>query len=238
MFRPLLVLAALLALATPPVGAADAPPAGVTAFKDARAEGFFTLDAAYLGQPRPTFHPDFSAEGFGLANVHVLVRKADKGAFSGQYGVGIYATEGTSQAATRKFLLFLPADAALAITYVAQKRSLLTLCHGGECTVQRFLSDRPTIRFTDVLATIYVVEDGKRLIGVRRGADGGCEIALGDAVTKFSDAPDWDWWRLAETRASLKDDETATLKSGDRVLCHADPADAPTPGASLEFVGS
>ena len=54
---------------------------------------------------------------------------------------------------------------------------------------------------------------------------GGCEIALGDAVTKFNDTPDWDWWRLAETRASLKDGEAATLKGGDRVLCHADPAE-------------
>ena len=237
MARPLLALSMLLTAAAAAVpAAADAPPAGVTAFKDARAEGFFKVDVSQSGPKKPPFNPDYSAEGFGLANVHVLLFRADKGAFNGQFGFGIYAADGSTAAPTRKFLLFLPADAALAITYVVQKRSLLTLCHGDECTVQRFLSDRPTIQFTDVLATIYVVEDGKRLIGVRRGADGGCEIALGDAVTKFSDAPDWDWWRLAETRASLKDGEAATLKGGDRVLCHADPAEAPAPGASLEFV--
>jgi hypothetical protein len=237
MLRPLLALCALLIVGAAPAGvdAADAP-AGVTAFKDAKAEGYFTLDAKYLGQTKPTFHPDYSTDGFGLRNVHVLVRKADHGAFNGQYGVGIYATDGTSDAPTRKFLLFMPADAPLAITYVKEKRSLLTLCHGDECTVQRYLSEQPTIQFTDDYATIYVVEDGKRLIGLRRTADGACEIALGDAVTKFNDAPDWDWWRVAETKATLKDGEQATLKSGDVVRCHADPAGRATPGSSLEFV--
>jgi hypothetical protein len=238
MLRPLLALCALIAAGAAPVcaGAADAPIANVTAFKDARAEGYFTLDANYVNQKKPTFNPDYSADGFGLANVHVLLRKADQGAFNGQYGVGVYATDGTSDAPTRKILLFMPADAPLAMTFVKEKRSLLTLCRGDECTVQRYLSDQPTIHFTDVYATIYVVEDGKRLIGLRRTGSGGCEIALGDAVTKFNDAPDWDWWRLAETRATLADGEQATLKSGDTVRCHADPAGTPAAGSSLEFV--
>ena len=237
MLRLTLAVCALLAVGAVPafVSAADTP-AGVTAFKDAKAEGYFTLDAKYLAQKKPTFNPDYSADGFGLANVHVLLRKADQGAFNGQFGVGIYATEGTSDAPTKKFLLFMPADAPLAITYVKEKRSLLTLCHGDECTVQRYLSEQPTIQFTDVYATIYVVDDGKRLIGLRRTADGGCEIALGDAVTKFSDTPDWAWWRLAETKVTLKDGEQATLKSGDTVRCHADPAGTAAPGSSLEFV--
>ena len=239
MFRPLLALGMLLLVGTASIAAglaADAPAAGgVTAFKDARAEGYFTLDAAYLSQKKPTFNPDYSADGFGLANVHVLVRKADHGAFNGQFGVGVYATDGTSDAPTRKILLFMPAEAPLAITFVKEKRSLLTLCRADECAVQRFLSDRPTIHFADAYATIYVVED-KRLIGLRRTLSGGCEIALGDAVTKFNDTPDWDWWRLAETRASLKDGEQATLEGGDTVRCHADPAGTQPASASLEFV--
>ena len=234
MLRFLLVLGACVAVGAATADASDAP-AGVTAYKDAKAEGSFKLDLAALDPKKPFFNPNFSADGFGLRNVHVLLRKADHGAFNGQYGVGVYATDGTSDAPTRKFLLFMPADAPLAITYVKQKRSLLTLCHGDECTVQRYLSEQPTIQFTEVYATIYVVDDGKRLIGLRRTADGGCEIALGDAVTKFSDTPDWDWWRLAETRTTLKDGEQATLKSGDVVRCHADPAAAAAPGSSLEF---
>ena len=238
MVRPVLALCALLAVgALSSAGAADAPVVtGVTAFKDAKAEGSFKLDLSTVDPKKPFFNPNFSADGFGLANVHVLLRKADQGAFNGQYGVGVYATEGTSNAPTKKFLLFMPADAPLAITYVEEKRSLLVLCQADVCAVQRYLSDRPTIQFTDVYATIYVVDDGKRLIGLRRTAYGGCELALGDAVTKFSDAPDWDWWRLAETRATLKDGEQATLKSGDTVRCHADPPGTATPGTSLEFV--
>ena len=95
-------------------------------------------------------------------------------------------------------------------------------------------SSQPTIHFTDVYATIYVVDD-RRLIGLRRTAEGGCEIALGDAVTKFSDAPGWDWWRLAATRATLRDGEQATLAGGDVVRCHADPAGTTPAGASLSF---
>jgi len=237
MLRPLLAVCTLLAVAAAPAfaGAADAP-AGVTAYKDARAEGSFKLDLAALDPKKPFFNPNYSADGFGLPNVHVLVRKADHGAFDGQYGVGIYAAEGTTAAPTKKFLLFMPADAPLALTYVKEKRSLLTLCHENECTVQRYLSAQPSIQFTDVYATIYVVDDGKRLVGLRRTADGGCEIALGDAVTKFNDTPDWDWWRLAETKATLKDGEQATLKSGDVVRCHADPAGTTAPGSSLEFI--
>jgi hypothetical protein len=239
MVRPLLAFCALLAvgaLSSIAAIAADSPAAGVTALKDARAEGNFTLDANYLNQKKPTFNPDFSADGFGLANVHVLLRKADQGAFNGQYGVGIYATEGASAAPTKRFLLFMPTEAPLAITYVKEKRSLLTLCQGDQCTVQRYLSDQPTIQFTDVYATIYVVDDGKRLIGLRRTVSGGCEIALGDTATKFNDVPDWDWWRVAETRAALKDGEEATLKGGDIVRCHADPAGTAAAGSSLEFV--
>ena len=238
MLRPPFAFGALLVfgiLSLTGVEAADAP-AGVTAFKDAKAEGSFKFDLSSVDQKKPFFNPNFSADGFGLANVHVLLRKADHGAFNGQYGVGIYATEGATDAPTRKILLFIPADLPLAITYVEEKRSLLTLCQAEICAVQRYLSDRPTIQFTDVYATIYVVADGKRLIGLRRTADGGCEIALGDAVTKFNDAPDWDWWRVAETKATLKDGEQATLKSGDVVRCHADPAGRATPGSSLEFV--
>ena len=121
MFRPLLALGALIAAGAASIAAlaADAPAAGgVTAFKDARAEGYFTLDASYLSQKKPSFNPDYSADGFGLANVHVLVRKADHGAFNGQFGVGVYATDGTSDAPTPKILLFMPAEAPLAITYV------------------------------------------------------------------------------------------------------------------------
>jgi hypothetical protein len=237
MLRSLLAICALLTVGAAPAGvdAADAPTAGVTAFKDAKAEGYFKVDAKYLTQKKPTSNPDYSADGFGLRNVLVLLRKAEQGAFNGQYGVGIYAADGTSEAPNKRFLLFMPADAPLAITYVKEKRSLLTLCNDNECTVQRYLSEQPTIQFTDVYATIYVVEDGKRLVGLRRTADGSCEIALGDAVTKFSDTSDWDWWRLAETKVTLKDGEQATLKSGDVVRCHADPAGAAAPGSSLEF---
>ena len=239
MLRPLLALCVVIAAGTAPVDAraADSPIAGVTAFKDARAEGSFKIDLGTVDPKKLFFNPNYSANGFGLANVHVLLRKADQGAFNGQYGVGIYATDGTTDVPTRKILLFMPADVPLAITYVKEKRSLLTLCQSDQCTVQRYLSDQPTIHFTDVYATIYVVEDGKRLIGLRRTASGGCEIALGDAVTKFNDAPDWDWWRLAETRASLADGEQTTLKSGDTVRCHADPAGTAAAGSSLELIG-
>src|ERR1700674_2844059 len=90
MFRPLLVLGAMLAVgALPPIdaSAADSPTAGVTALKDARAEGSFKLDLGTVDPKKLFFNPNYSADGFGLANVHVLLRKADQGAFNGQYGV-------------------------------------------------------------------------------------------------------------------------------------------------------
>ena len=89
MLRPPFAFGALLVfgiLSLTGVEAADAP-AGVTAFKDAKAEGSFKFDLSSVDQKKPFFNPNFSADGFGLANVHVLLRKADHGAFNGQYGV-------------------------------------------------------------------------------------------------------------------------------------------------------
>src|SRR5882724_8267589 len=87
MLRLLFAFGALLSVGAVPafVSAADTPAAGVTAFKDAKAEGYFTLDAKYLTQKKPIANPDYSADGFGLANVYVLLRKTDQGAFNGQY---------------------------------------------------------------------------------------------------------------------------------------------------------
>jgi hypothetical protein len=227
-------LALALLLAASPAGAADFP--GVTAQKDAKAEGYFQLEPDYLNQTGRAFHGGYNAEGFGAKNVGVLVRRQAAGAFAGRFAMAIYGAEADTGVFTEKLILFVPAGEPVAIGYVAEKRSLMTLCESDSCTVQRYLSDRPTIHFADLYATIYVTGGGERLIGLRRGPEGGCLVALGDRVTNPADQADWDWWQASETHLTLPDGGDATLKGGDHVRCHADAA--PATGASLEFEGS
>jgi hypothetical protein len=223
-----------LLLAAAPAGAADFP--GVTAQKDAKAEGYFELAPDYVKQTGHAFHGGYNAPGFGAKNVGVLVRHEAAGAFAGRYAMAVYGAEADTGVFTEKLILFVPAGEAVAIGYVAGKRTLMTVCDGDSCTVQRYLSDRPTIHFADLYATVYVTGGGERLIGLKRGPEGGCLVALGDRVTNPADQGDWDWWQASETHLTLPDGGEATLKGGDRVRCHADPA--PGTGASLEFAGT
>lgn len=232
--RPAAAALALLLAASMPAAAGSFP--GVTAQKDAKAEGYFPLEPDYLKQTGHAFHGGYNAQGFGEKNVGVLVRRQSGGAFDGRYAMAVYGAESDTGVFTEKLVLFMPAGEAVAIGYVAEKRSLLTLCEGEACTVQRYLSDRPTVHFSDLYATIYVTGGGERLIGLRRAAEGGCLVALGDRVTNPQDQAGWDWWQASETHLTLPDGGDATLKGGDHVRCHADPA--PGTGASLEFEGS
>ena len=182
MFKPRIcaaVLACVVATACASTPTPQVTDDRITNYDNATRLAGVTLNPALEDSAQITCHTDFPRTDLGLKNLCVALQRQTSGDFRGRTFVGLYLTDTGTGAAQIKAYAYI-SDQPVIISDITKKQHLLLLCRDRPCVVQPFTSATPTVFFPGVYATFYVMEGGTGLVGVRRTAEGKCEVTVAD----------------------------------------------------------